>query len=44
MQSHHSKQHGHGLAGEDGRAGREHQTSSKAQQMDMACGWLVAMG
>lgn len=45
MQSHHSKQHGHGLAGQDGRAGAgEHQPSSKAQQMDMVCGWLVAMG
>lgn len=45
MQSHHSKQHGHGWAGRDGRAcAARQQPSSKAQQMDVACGWLVAMG
>lgn len=45
MQSHHSKQHGHGWAGWDGSAcAGQHESHSKAQQMDVACGWLVAMG
>lgn len=45
MQSHHSKQHGHGLAEQDGRAGAlQHRLSSKARQMDMACGWFSGHG